>query len=116
MELIPVEEVLGRYNLPRKGLVVPRADGSTSDGYIIESTHYDTKFVRKDLGSGSWFLDVGFIGALGNTLQKSLELKNLVLSGVEVAQIDAIISDLEDGLFKNGLRTVDNFFLYIVKF
>ena len=85
MGLIPVEEVLARYNLPKKDLVVPRSDGSTSlGGYIIESTNYDMKFVRKDLGSDSWFLDVGFIGTLGNALQKSLELKSLVLSSSKI--------------------------------
>jgi hypothetical protein len=102
MGLIPVEEVLTRYNLPSKDLVVLRSDGSTSvGGYVIKSTNHDTKFVRKDLGSNSWFLDVGFIGALGNSLQKSLELKNLVLSGVESGLINSIIADLEDGLFNN---------------
>lgn len=95
---VPLEDVLKLYDLPDGKIRVPRSNGTiTQGGSFVKSTYDYGRFVRKD-ENGEWIVDVAFNDPA--PMNKSIQVKKLVLSEISTDLVNRLLEHLDKGFFK----------------
>jgi len=93
-DMVLIEDLLKVYDLPRVGILVPRSNGSFTEGGELVCSSVKNQFVHKN-SNGDWVVMVSFLG-----LQKEINIK--ILCG----DAYGVVEHLERGFYKDEYDSV----------
>jgi hypothetical protein len=98
---VKIEDFMRKFSL--NNLLIPRSDGSFSEGSVTLSKLDRFYFVRYSESSETWFLNVSF----GDDMSKDIKLSDLIHSGIEQSTIDTMITYLNEGLYSETIKLLE---------
>ena len=98
---VKIEDFLKKFAL--NNLLIPRSDGSFTEGTPTLSQVDRFYFVRYSVSKQIWVINVSF----GGDLSKDIKLTDLIHSGIEQSTIDTMIEFLDQGFYSEIIRLLE---------